>query len=105
MIIKHIGGNQYTVNVDGDMTVKELRETIMERAGVPVDKQHLHFAGKELRDNNATLTSLGINNASEVQFHGKLNGGTRTSKLYALRVACLLTHVLVRATNRVWAGL
>jgi len=75
MIIKHIGGNQYTVNVDGDMTVKELRETIMERAGVPVDKQHLHFAGKELRDNNATLTSLGINNASEVQFHGKLNGG------------------------------
>ena len=54
-----LSGTEYTFHIDGEATVKHLKRLIASDAGIPVNQQQLHYAGKRLED-DAPLRAYNI---------------------------------------------
>lgn len=57
--IKSSNDQKYQVEVDTDSLVSALKETLAEKAGVPVERQRLIYSGKVLK-NDETIGSYKV---------------------------------------------
>jgi len=48
-------------------TIHELKIAIHAVVGIPIEKQSLSFHGRKLKNDNETLSALGISDISEVE--------------------------------------
>lgn len=53
-------GHRFTVDISGEDTIRTLKTRITDEVGVAPSHQQLTFNGAELKKNDATLASYGI---------------------------------------------
>merc|ERR1719309_681394 len=72
IFVKTVTGRTITCNVEHSDTIKNLRDKIKERDGIPPDQQLLIFGGKKLLDDRYNLSN--IPNGSTIHLIFKLSG-------------------------------
>lgn len=75
IFVKTLVGKTKCINVDLTDTIGELKEKIGEIEKISMDKQCLIFAGKQLLNDNQTLSGYGLRNESTVHLVLNLRGG------------------------------
>lgn len=74
VFIKTLTGKTFTLNVDPETTVDDLKTMIMYKEGLPPDQQRLVFAGKQMEDGR-TLAEYKIVCESTIHLILRLRGG------------------------------
>lgn len=59
-------GRKFTVEVEKDATLQQLKMKVMDEMGIPPQHQKMSYKGKLLKNDDAILSSLGIESSSEV---------------------------------------
>eukprot|EP01083_Nonionella_stella_P069901 186629_1 len=72
--VKTLTGKTIDFTPSGQTTVRQLKEQMQEKEGIPVEQQRFIFAGKQL-DDDRTLASYGIQHDSTIHLVLKLRGG------------------------------
>lgn len=60
-------GRKFNVEVEKEATLIQLKMKIMDEMGIPPQHQKMTFEGQVLNNNDALLSSYGVNSTSEVQ--------------------------------------
>jgi hypothetical protein len=74
IFVKKLTGATITLDAVVEDTVETVKTRIQEKEGVPPDRQHLIFAGKQL-ENTSTLADCGIGSGSTLHLILRLRGG------------------------------
>lgn len=72
--VKTLSGKSENIEVDSTMTVQKLKERITKVTEIPFDQQRLIFNGKELTDNERTLSDSNIQSGSTIHLILSLRG-------------------------------
>lgn len=72
--VKMLTGKHFTLKVDGNETVGNVKAKIFDQEGIPSDQQRLFHAGKQLED-DWTLASYGIKQEHTIHIVPRLRGG------------------------------
>eukprot|EP01083_Nonionella_stella_P069902 186637_1 len=72
--VKTLTGKTIDFTPSGQTTVRQLKEQMQEKEGIPVEQQRFIFAGKQL-DDDRTLASYGIQHDSTIHLVLRLRGG------------------------------
>lgn len=79
--IKTLTGKRFTVNINPDSYIEDLKNKICDIDGTPPDEQRLVFAGRQLDDGNR-LSEYSISNESLIHLVLRLRGGKPVIYLY-----------------------
>ena len=74
IFLKLLSGKTILLEVEPSDTVENVKAKILDKDGIPVEKQRLIFAGKEI-ENNKTLATYNIQHESTVNLLLRLRGG------------------------------
>ena len=73
--IRILAGKSFTMTVEGDITVYELKNSIQEKEGIPLDQQRLNFAGMQSEGYRYLRQDYKIQQGSTVHLVLRLRGG------------------------------
>ncbi|KAJ3129342.1 hypothetical protein HK098_001754 [Nowakowskiella sp. JEL0407] len=68
-------GKTFTVDVTSNDTIEDVKVLIFEELGIPVESQCLVFREKNLNDNRATISGLGLRTGASLQLVIQMAGG------------------------------
>lgn len=79
--VRTLTGKNIDIPYDGKMTIKELKQKLQDKEGIPADQQRLVYQGKQLEetvqgfDEERTLKDYGIDANATVHLILRLRGG------------------------------
>ena len=79
LLIKTLSDKTITLEVDASCTIKNVKDKIYEKEGIPPDKQHLIYASRQLEDKR-WVSDI---NGSTLFVLLQLNGGMKKSQVIA----------------------
>ena len=79
IIIKTLDGSSYTLDVDADATIEDVKRMIQAQEGISIIDQKLKFAGKQLEDDR-TLSDYDVANLNTLHLTLGLDGGAQKRK-------------------------
>ena len=65
VLVKTLTGKTITISCVPDTSIGKLKELIRDEEGTPVDQQRLIYKGKELKDDDATLSHYNVDGGDE----------------------------------------
>ena len=105
LLIKTLSEKTITLEVDASCTIKNVKEKIYEKEGIPPDKQHLIYDGRQQEDNRWVSDINGSTLFVLLQLHGgmkksqvaaKEQSGTISDNLLCrdlLHWTCFQSHI------------
>lgn len=69
-----LAGRELPIEVDNGSTVRQIKEKVEEREGIPPEQQRLVFSGKHIEDHELISTS-GLGEGARVNLVLSLKGG------------------------------
>ena len=73
MNIKTLTGKTFRLDVDPDYSVYTLKSLIKDKEGIPIDRQRVIYAGRQLEDDRL-VSDYGIQNESIIHLILRLSG-------------------------------
>ena len=86
-----LGGKVFSLYPDPSDTISEVKLKIQDQEGIPAETQRLIFAGKQLFDDERTLSDYNIQNHSIVNVLARLAGGGSTQIVVRIKTGQTFT--------------
>lgn len=76
IFVKTLTGKIITIEVSAEESIISLKKKVQEKEGIPPDQQALHYAGKELNEDNKDLKDYSIKKEATLHLILRLRGGS-----------------------------
>jgi len=97
--VKTLDGNDIPITLHASDIVEDLKYSIQERAGIPIDRQRLLYNGRNLKD-EASLSSIFLTQTPTVYLVGSVS--REDDPLLHLAQLSLANNAFRRARRRIW---